>query len=110
MLHFIYSDSCSFEELESTPRDLFKAADQYQIDLLKEVTTDMLIKGLNNSTALDYLVLAETYNSPNLKKAALEFIVGNIKALMKTPEYEDKAHDYPALFLEVTRSLVDQMK
>jgi hypothetical protein len=29
---------------------------------------------------------------------------------MKTPEYEDKDHDYPALFLEVTRYLVDQMK
>jgi hypothetical protein len=108
MFYFIYSDSC--EELESSPRDLFKAADHYQIDLLKAVTTNMLIRDLDNSTALDYLVLAETYNSPNLKKAALEFTVDNIKALMETPEYEDKAHDYPALFLQITRSLVEQMK
>ena len=108
MLHFIYTDST--EELESTPRDLFKAADHYQIDLLKAVTTNMLIRDLDKSTALDYLVLAETYNSPNLKKAALEFTVGNIEALMETPEYEDKAHDFPALFLEVTKSVVGQLK
>ena len=107
MLHFIYTDST--EELGSTPSELFKAADHYQIDLLKAVTTNMLINVLDNSNALDYLVLAETYNSPNLKKAALEYIVNNIKALMETPEYEDIAHEYPALFLEVTKSVFNQM-
>ena len=64
MLHFIYTDST--EELVSTPPELFKAADHYQIDLLKAVTTNMLINAIDNSNALDYLVLAETYNSPVL--------------------------------------------
>ena len=86
MLHFIYTDST--EEFESTPHDLFKAADHYQIDLLKAVTTDMLIRDLDNSTALDYLVLAETYNSPNLKKAALEFTVDNITILLSQQDMD----------------------
>lgn len=71
----------------------------------------MLIRDLwTTSTALDYLVLGETYNSPNLKKAALEFTVNNIKALMETPEYEDKAHDYPALFLQIFKPLVERWR
>ena len=60
------------------------------------------------NTALNYLVLADIYNRLDLKKASLDFIAKNVKALMATPEWKTTAHQYPAIFMEVTETLVNR--
>ncbi len=59
------------------------------------------------NTALDYLVLADLYNSPDLKSSALSFIVKNAKSMISMPEWKRNAVENPEIFVEVTEALVN---
>ena len=74
--------------------------------IFSEVCERNLISRLTVNTALDYLVLADLYNSPDLKSAALDFVVKNAKSMISMPEWKRNAAENPEIFVEVTEALV----
>ena len=52
-------------------------ADQYDVPKLKADVTKFLRSRLTNDTVLSTVLAAQSYNAPELKSAAIEFIVKN---------------------------------
>lgn len=71
VLRFIYTGRAN--NLEILKADLFIAADEYNIEGLKTLCEDALIRDLRVENALDLLVFADQYNSGSIKEAAMKF-------------------------------------
>ncbi|KAH7954972.1 hypothetical protein HPB49_023517 [Dermacentor silvarum] len=67
------------------PESLLKAADRYNMDLLKISCELALISRLTEESAADTLILAEKHNAVTLRNATLDFIGSNVDAVAETP-------------------------
>ena len=109
MLKFIYTGTLSSNDLTS-PTDLFKAANQYQLDLLKKVCEKKLCNTVTIENCLEYLGLADLYQTPELKTVAFQFIARNMTIIVKTEEYKDFLKNNLGLALEVTEAMAMMVK
>ena len=105
MLKFIYSGTLSSNDDQISPTDLLKAANQYQLDLLKKVCEKKLCNTVTIENCLEYLGLADLYQTPELKTVALQFIARNMTIIVKTEEYKDFLKNNVELALEVTEAM-----
>lgn len=71
VLLFIYTDKA---EVDKMPEKMLAAADYYQLNRLKKLCEESLLKKLTKENATETLQLAEAHNSHALKQLTLEFI------------------------------------
>ena len=107
MLHFIYTGtlSKSVDDLSvNMTRDLLRAADQYQLDLLKKVCEEKLCLALSVGNALEYLVLADLHQASSLKAKAVTVVVTNMTVVVNSysEDYKNFLRNHPELAFEVT--------
>lgn len=70
LLEYIYSDNIN----KSNPKQLYEAADYYELPYLMERCVNILKKSLNPTNAKLTAKFADTYNEQDLKKEALNLI------------------------------------
>ncbi|CAO2162691.1 unnamed protein product [Urochloa humidicola] len=116
MLQFMYTDSFpEDEELGDTPADMLQhllaAADRFALDGLKLICSFKLIEYISVDTVSYFLVYAETYNCPELKKKCLDFfaVEKNFKKAVFTDGFVSLVQKFPSLASEL-RVVVEHAK
>ena len=94
LLKYIYSGVAP--NIDAHSQKLFAAADQYQLEKLKELCELKLCSRFDVSNCIDLLILGDLYNAQKLKAAALKFVSKNLHK-MKTSEWEQSFIARPAL-------------
>ncbi|KAL1428148.1 hypothetical protein MTO96_016948 [Rhipicephalus appendiculatus] len=90
------------------PKALLKAANLYNINVLKEACELALIFLLSADSAADTLILAEQCNAIRLRNSALEFIRSNIDAVVETPGWDNFCKSHAELLEEISPSLTNK--
>ena len=110
MLYFIYNGATSTENvMDEIGRDLLGAADQYQLELLKNNCEEKLCSLLDASNSVELLVLADLHKAFRLRRMALKLVTKNMDAIVNTEVYKDFIAHHPGLTLEITQALVQKV-
>jgi len=102
-LKYIYSGFAP--NIEEHTVELFAAADQYQIEKLKELCEMKLCSILNITNCIEFLILGDLHQSQALKTAAIEYLSKNMHK-MNTSEWSQSLIAHPALMAEVMVKIV----
>jgi len=106
MLNFMYTGTVSSHDaIGEIATDLLRAADKYQVDLLKNVCEDRLCSTVEVTNCVDYLVLGDMYQTLKLKRKAVETIAENVDSIMDSDVFKDLFKQNPGLAWEVTKAL-----
>lgn len=68
---------------------------------LKDVCARVLKNALRTDNVCDILIKAELHDAPDLKEAALNFIIQNSTTVLKTPQWEILLAEQPKLVTEI---------
>jgi len=98
LLKYIYSGFAP--NIEEHTLELLAAADQYQIEKLKELCEMKLCSRLDISNCIEFLILGDMHSAPKLKAASLEYVSRNLQK-MKPSEWKQSFLAHPALMAEV---------
>ena len=105
MLEFIYTGEINKNLSEDFLRELFIAADKYQLDLLKNMCEHLLSSAVAVKNCLKNLSFTNLYVTKTLKKSSLEFIMRNTVAVTTSREWLDCIKPQPELAAEVTQAI-----
>ena len=84
MLHYIYTGVISNDDvIDEIGGDLLRAADQYQLNLLKNNCEEMLCSSLKVSNSIERLVLADLHQASKLRRMALRLVTKNMDTFME---------------------------
>ncbi|XP_065219682.1 speckle-type POZ protein-like [Planococcus citri] len=105
ILRYIYAGKS--EKLETMVAQLLEAADMFDLDELKLVCEQELMKSLSTETAVDVLILADRYDAKNLKTRAINYIkVNSYNPDMLSAEIKNElVKSNPRLLLEIVNAL-----
>ena len=110
MLHYIYTGAPSTGNvMDEIGKDLLAAADQYQLDTLKNICEEKLCSSLEVSNSVELLVVANLYEASKLRRMALRLVAQNMDTIVNSDVYKDLLAHHPALTLEITKALVQNM-
>jgi speckle-type POZ protein len=109
LLQFLYTGSSGSSSKDPCDelQALFLAADKYQVDALKEICEEYLIRQLELENVLCHLEWAQLYGAEKLKEAAVTHIVHNRKEVWQLKEWEDFNKKCPDLFFLVCKRMVN---
>ncbi|XP_077490197.1 uncharacterized protein LOC144101061 [Amblyomma americanum] len=79
--------------------ELMQLGDRYEVDMLKQITEDVLRDHLDEDSALFLLNLADQLNARNLRNSALEFVAIN-KDVVKSDGYSELPDDLQTEIME----------
>ena len=110
MLHFIYNGATSTETvMDEIGKDLLSAADQYQLELLKNKCEEKLCSSLEVSNSVELLVLADLHHAFKLKNMALKLVAINMDTNVNTDVYKDFARHHPDISVEITKLVMGRV-
>jgi len=98
VLKYIYTGTAP--NIDTLGKDLFKAADQYQLENLKEMCELKLRSRINGGNCIDLLIFSDTNKVSSLKNVALNYMAKNLK-MIEASEWKKKLKDSPSLLVEV---------
>jgi len=107
LLEYIYSGVAP--NVEAHAQELFAAADQYQLETLKELCEVKICEKIDISNCIDHLFLGYLHNARKLKAAALEYVSKNIQKI-KTCDWKEILIAHPALMAEVMEMMVPKIE
>ena len=103
MLKYIYTSEAP--DIDTLTEDLFAAAEQYQLEKLKELCEAKLCSKIEVANCIEILVLADLYQATTLKVTALKFVADNI-GNMDASEWKKTLIAYPNLLVEVMEMII----
>ncbi len=112
MLKFIYTGRCCVSDEDPDPKvvkELLEAANKYQVTALKKMCEEVMIKMLEPDNSLQILEYADTYGAQELKKQALEIIVGNMKTILRSDDWKKCTKKRPRLCAVISEALANRM-
>jgi len=110
MLHFIYKGTTSTENVkDELVLDLLVAADQYQLNLLKNKCEERMCSTLDENNSVEMLVLADRHQAFKLKRMALMLVASNMNTIVNTDVYKEFHARHPNLSLEITKALAEKL-
>ena len=78
MVYFIYTGEITEQNFTmEMAKDLYEAADRYQVDILKIKCEEKICLDLRADNAIDTLMFADLYQMDRVKEAAMKVIVPN---------------------------------
>ncbi|CAG8448367.1 21420_t:CDS:2 [Dentiscutata erythropus] len=104
MLRFLYTNKVTFvdkkdeQNSQLTPLDLFRIADKYLIDDLRQHAKSEIFKDLNVNDAAEFL-FDTAWKYPELKEQAMKYVVLNFATIRQTSGFKNILADpsrYPA--------------
>jgi hypothetical protein len=84
-LRYLYSGQV--DKLAEMFTDLFTAADKYDVQLLREICMQQMVKNISVDNAVEMLALADRYDVEPVKIQAQNLITNNIADVMKTDSW-----------------------
>ena len=108
MLQFMYSGKVDLGGNSELTGELLKAADKYELEMLKKVCEDHLCNALELKNSIKNLILGEMYGASKLMKNAMELLASNMSSVIDSEEWESCIKYHPALVTEVMRVMVDK--
>ena len=110
MLHFIYHGTTSTKNVkDELVWDLLVAADQYQLNLLKNKCEEKMCSTLDVNNSVEMLVLADLHRTFKLRTMSLMLVADNMKTIVNTDVYKEFNARHPDLALEITKALVQKL-
>ena len=103
MLKYIYTSEAP--DIDALTQELFAAAEQYQLEKLKELCEAKLCSKIEVANCIEILVLADLYQATTLKVTALKFVADNI-GNMDASEWKKTLIAYPTLLVEVMEMII----
>jgi len=99
LLSYIYTGHVSdFKNVSVV--ELFKAADRYRLDHLKQMCEEELVNRVEPTNAADILSLAHKYNAQPLKSFSLTMISKNVEEVLRTPGWKELISSDQGLLVE----------
>ena len=108
MLKFMYASSVpSNDEDREHLAEVLKAADQYQLDLLKSECENTLCRGLKIDNCLISLILGDMYQAEVLKRCSMKMLFENMNEVFtQSPEdWTRCVKSHPDLTVEITTEM-----
>jgi len=102
LVKFMYTSLVDISNI--SPRvilKLLKAAETYQVEMVKEGLEGALMEGIDKETVVEYLIIAEELQLFDLKAAAVNFIGQRSKEMKQRGDLRLKLKDYPHLMMEL---------
>jgi hypothetical protein len=106
LLHFIHFGRTCDPQNADTARQLFLAADKYDIVDLKHECVRFLPTQIQINNAIEIMIWADHHSVKDIKEAALEVVVANGKAICQAVEWEQLTKNYPDLCLLAVRRMM----
>ena len=113
MLKYIYTGKCKVNDANVDPKivkQLFEAANMYQLDSLKAFCGDILISTLVPDNALSLLLLGDMYNAEELKKLAMAMVINNLKTIRRSDEWKDCIKKRPDIKADIFEAMADKLE
>ncbi|CAG8505731.1 6528_t:CDS:2 [Acaulospora morrowiae] len=113
MLRFLYTNKVTFVEIgdsKVTPLDLFKIADKYLIDDLRQHAKSEIFKNLKIDDAAEFL-FGTAWKYPELKEETMKYVVLNFVAVRQTSAFKNILADpsnYPS-YAELLNELLAEL-
>ena len=108
MLKFMYASTVpSNDEDREHLAEVLKAADQYQLDLLKTECENTLCRGLKINNCLISLILGDMYQAEVLKRCSMKMLFENMNEVFsQSPEdWTSCVKSHPDLTVEITTEM-----
>ena len=80
--------------------EIFKAADKYELEFLKQRAELILINSLSIGNCTMLFILADLHNATELKRRILNFIMRNIVEVTETEDWRILVEQHPVLATE----------
>jgi len=106
MLRYLYTGRAPKLDEAAMTEPLLLAADKYQIEALKDLCEQNLMKKLNVKSVVHYLVLAHLYTAPQLLEASLMLMEIHKKEVKACPEWKELMKNYPDLFFLAANRMI----
>jgi len=106
MLNYIYTGNTP--NLAQGASDLLEAADQYQLDLLKDLCEENLCSTTAIENVVEHLILGDLYGAKKLKKMSMSFVVKNMVSVIRTQGWKENLIRHPELMAEVMESIAER--
>ena len=74
-------------------------------NLILDICGNYMQKNMNTDNVLDIITLADAHSDDNLKNAAIDFIVRNVKMLMEDKKWESLPQE---LVMQILKNVVNQ--
>jgi len=100
-IKYLYVPKMDREVLEKSAIKFLKISDQYDVSELKADVIVFLESKLKKDTVLDIVLAAHSYNAPELKTAAIKFIVKNKVEKDSWEEWRLALKDHNDLLLDI---------
>merc|ERR1712107_113391 len=84
---------------------LLKAAETYQVEMVREGLESALMERVELETVVEYLTIAEELNMVDLKAVALKFVTANSSVVKNRDDFRLKLRDYPDLLMELFQAI-----
>jgi len=107
LLQYIYTSDAP--NVDTLAKELFAAADQYQIVKLKELCEAKLISNIDLENCIDLLVLGDFHQASALKTATLKFVSQKMDEIDPN-EWKKTLIAYPTLLIEVMEMMIPKKK
>ena len=88
MLTFIYTGSCNITEYSEMAEELFRIADMYNIQSLRNLCMDTLLFNMDVNNCIRLLGMGDLYKDVHLKSMALEMVVENRGELVNSVNWQ----------------------
>lgn len=102
-LKFVYSGQVSMDYSQAS--QLFKVAFRYQVEDLREVCVDELLRNLSESNSVDILILAYQYGIKALMEEVLNYMKLHFAAILTTTSWKEKMLQHGELMDAVIRKI-----
>jgi len=102
LIKFMYTGIVDITEIN--PNRIIKllsAAEQFQVEMVKEGLEAALLAALAIQTAVDYLIIGEELELKDLKAVTIKFIGKNGREMREREDFRSKLKDYPHLMMEL---------
>lgn len=86
-LRFIYTKTIDLEAIADDIVDVFVTAGKYIVPELKNLLEGVISSNLTVENVASLLIVADQQAAPRLRRACIELILNNKKAVMATPDY-----------------------
>ena len=105
LLRYLYTGALTINDSNMTEQ-LFTASEQFEIETLKIICEDDLLRRLNFDNAVHFLVLAHQNESPYLLEACLELLNKHKKDVWALAEWRSLSQTYPELFFIASHRMI----
>lgn len=98
VLQYVYTGRT--KNVKTHAAKLMAAADKYQLDGLKSICADELLRGISVDNAVNILVLADLYNMAGFKLKVIDFVNEHAKRVVDTPAFKALGKKQAYLIME----------